>query len=202
MLRNLNSLIGASIIARDGNVGRLRDVLFHDRQWSVMHFVVETGSWMFGRRVLLSPLVFLEPKWGQLALPVDLSIEEVRQSPDIDTDLPVCRQQEIAMARHYGWPAYSPTDTSHIPDGQSEPEGDPHLRSVNEVLKYKVKSSDGDLGSMEDLVVEDTNWFIPFLVLSAGSWFEGQKLLVSTRWVGSVSWAGKELLVPHSRDII
>jgi hypothetical protein len=85
---------------------------------------------------------------------------------------------------------------------KSESEGDPNLRSANEILTYKVRTSDGDLGRVDDLVVEDANSFIRFLVLSAGSWLNGQKLLVATRWVGSVIWVDKEIIVPHSRDII
>jgi uncharacterized protein YrrD len=202
MLLNLTSLFGVSVLAKDGNIGHVRDVLFHDRSWVVRYFVVETGSWFSGRRVLLSPFIFLQPEWKKRVLPVDLTIEEVRQSPDVDTDLPVYRQQEIAMTQHYGWPAYWTMEASKLPGEKSEPEGDPDLRSANEILTYKVKTSDGDLGRMDDLVVEDANWFIRFLVLSTGSWFEGQKLLVATRWVGSVSWANKEVVVPHSRDAI
>ena len=68
-----------------------------------------------------------------------------------------------------------------------EPEEGLNLRSAKEILKYKVKASEGDMGRMEDLVVEDANWFIRFLVVSAGSRFDGQKPLIATRWVGSVS---------------
>lgn len=106
------------------------------------------------------------------------------------------------MAEHYGWPAYWMIENSPLLTEKSKSEGDPNLRSAKEILTYKVKTTDGDLGRMDDLVVEDANWFIPFLVLSAGSWFEGQKLLVATRWVGSVSWADKDVLVPYSRDFI
>jgi len=194
-------LLGASILANDGNIGHLRNILFDDQSWVVRYFVVETGTWFSGRRVLLSPFIFLAPEREKRVLPVDLMIEEVRHSPDVDTDLPVYRQQEIAMTRHYGWPAYW-TREAQLPGDKSESEGNPNLRSANEILTYKVTTSDGDLGRMDDLVVEDANWFIRFLVLSAGSWFEGQKLLVATRWVGSVSWAKKEVLVPHSRDTI
>ena len=201
MLRNLTSLLGVSILAKNGNIGHVRDVLFDGRSWVFRYFVIETGNWFSRRRVLLSPTIFLQPNWENGALPVDLTIEQVRQSPDVDNDLPVCRQQEALMAQYYGWPAYWTTETPLLKETH-EPEGDPNLRSANEILAYKVKSSDGDLGSMDDLVVEDANWFIRFLVLSAGNWFEGQKLLVATRWVGSISWANKEVFAPHSRDSI
>lgn len=202
MLLNLTSLFGVSISAKDGNIGHVRDVLFDDQSWVIRYFVIDTGNQFSGRRVLLSPHSLLRPEWEKRLLPVDLTIEDVRQSPDVDTDLPVFRQQEIAMTRHYGWPAYWTTEASQMAGEKSESEGDPHLRSANEILTYKVRTSDGALGRMDDLVVEDANWFIRFLVLSAGSWLNGQKLLVATRWVGSVIWADKEIIVPHSREII
>jgi uncharacterized protein YrrD len=202
MLRHFTSLLGASILAKDGPMGHLRDALFDDQSWVIRYFVVETGSWFSGRRVLLSPMIFREPDWRKRALPVDLTIDEVRQSPDVDTDLPVYRQQEIAMTQHYGWPSYWTMEASQAPGDKNRALGDPNLRSANEILTYKVKTSDGDIGRMDDLAVEDANWFIRFVILSAGSWFEDQKLLVSTRWIGSVSWANKEVLVPHSRETI
>src|SRR5438094_4382040 len=77
MLLNLTSLFGVSVLAKDGNIGHVRDVLFHDRSWVVRYFVLETGSWFSGRRVLLSPFIFLRPEWEKRALPVDLTIEQV-----------------------------------------------------------------------------------------------------------------------------
>ena len=145
MLRNVTSLLGVSILAKDGNIGHVRDVLFDDQSWILRYFVVETGGWFSGRRVLLSPTIFLQPDWDQRVLPVDLTIEEVRHSPDVDTDLPVYRQQEVSMAQHCGWPAYWTIETPLLKE-TNEPEGDPNLRSANEILTYKVKSSDGDFG--------------------------------------------------------
>jgi uncharacterized protein YrrD len=203
MLRNITSLLGASILAKDGTIGYLRDALFDDQSWVIRYFIVETGSWFSGKRVLLSPMIFREPDWGKRTLPIDLTIEEVRRSPDVDTDLPVCRQQEIAMTRHYGWPAYWTIEASETAgDKNNEVLGDPNLRSVKEILTYNVRTSDGYIGRMDDLAVEDANWFVRFVILRAGSWFEDQKLLVSTRWIGSVSWANREVLVPHPRETI
>lgn len=202
MLRNVTSLLGTPILAKDGEIGHLNDVLFDDQSWVVRYFVVETGKWLSGRRVLLSPFSVLEPKWEKRVLPVNLRIEEIRRSPDIDVDLPVYRQQEIAMAQHYGWPGYWPMAAAHLRENEGESTGDPSLRSVKEVLTYKLKTLDGEMGRMDDLIVEDVNWFIRFLLLSAGSWLNEQKLLVATRWVGSISWANKEVFLPHSHDTL
>jgi hypothetical protein len=198
----MTSLLGTPILAKDGEIGHLNDVLFDDQSWVVRYFVVQTGSWLSGRRVLLSPFSFPEPAWEKRVLPVNLMIEEVRRSPDVDTDLPVSRQQEIAMAQHYGWPAYWQMEAAHLRENEGESAGDPSLRSVKEVLTYTVKTLDGEMGRMDDLIVEDVNWFIRFLLLSVGSWLKDQKLLVATRWVGSVSWANREVFLPHSHDTL
>jgi hypothetical protein len=115
-------------------IGCLHDVLFDDHSWVVRYFVVETGRWRSGRRVLLSPFTFLEPKWDSRVMPVDLTIGEVCRSPDVDTDLPVYRQQEIAMAQHYGWPAYWTTEAAQRHKNEGEFGGDPNLRSAKEIL--------------------------------------------------------------------
>ena len=106
------------------------------------------------------------------------------------------------MAQHYGWPAYWPMEAAHLRENDGESAGDPSLRSVKEVLTYTVKTLDGEMGRMDDLIVEDVNGFIRFLLLSVGSWLKDQKLLVATRWVGSVSWANREVFLPHSHDAL
>ena len=202
MLRSLSSLLGSSIVAKDGEIGHVRDLLFHDRSWLVRYLVVETGSWLLGRRVLLSPIIAHQPELQGKLLRVALTRDAVQNSPGFDTDLPVSRQQEVAMTLHYGWPAYWAAETAEqdASGGRLVEEGDPNLRSAIEILKYAVKTSDGDLGQMADLIIEDANWFIRFLVVSTGSWLESQRVLVGTRWVGSISWADREIHLPHSRD--
>jgi sporulation protein YlmC with PRC-barrel domain len=106
VLRSVSSLLGSSILANDGEMGHVHDILFDDRSWLVRYIVVETGSWLSGRRVLLSPIIAQAPDVEGRVLRVALTRDQVRNSPGIDTDLPVSRQQEIAMTLHYGWPAY------------------------------------------------------------------------------------------------
>jgi uncharacterized protein YrrD len=198
----MTSLLGAPILAKDGEIGHLNDVLVDDQSWVIRYFVVETGKLLSRRRVLISSFSVSEPKWEKPFLPVNLMSEEVLQSPDADTDLPVYRQQEVAMTKQYGWPASGPVAAAHLREHEGEFTGDPNLRSVKELLTYRVRTLDGEMGSLDDLIVEDVNWFIRFLLLDVGSWLKDQKLLIATRWVGSVSWANKEVFLPHSHDTL
>lgn len=204
MLRNLNSLLGSVIRAVDGDLGHVHDFLFDDRGWTIRYIVVEAGNWISSQQVLVSPTAAGKPDWDKRVVPVNLTMDQVRKSPDVDTATPVSRQEEIAMSQYYGWPAYWSMDPPLVPvvvPGHVIPaDGDPHLRSMREVITYQVQAVDGELGNMDDLIMEDSTWYIRYLVANTGSWLSGQKLLVSTRWVGSILWSQRQILLAHSRE--
>jgi hypothetical protein len=106
MLRNINDIKNYAIDASDGSVGKVKDFLFDDLAWVIRYFVVDTGTWLASRKVLISPISVQKPNWGDRTLPVSLSKEQVENSPDIDTDKPVSRQHEIDYMGYYGYPYY------------------------------------------------------------------------------------------------
>jgi uncharacterized protein YrrD len=106
MLRSMKELEGYVILATDGMIGHVRDFYFDDESWVIRYFVVDTGSWLGGRKVLISPIAIGHPNWSERALSVSLTKAQVEDSPDIDTELPVSRQHEIRHLRHYGYPYY------------------------------------------------------------------------------------------------
>ena len=190
MLRSLDSVLGSSIIAKDGEIGKAYNVLLDDRSWAVRYLVVETGSWFMHRKVGT-------PDRAEGTIPVLLTREQVHDSPDLDADRPVSRQQELAMIRHYGWahhlslepfPTSAWSDVSvPAPDAAPEESGDPHLRSAKEVAGYQADASNGPLGTITDFIVDDEGWGIPDLVVNA----DNHKVLIPTQWVSAVSWAGR-----------
>jgi len=95
MLRTMKELQGYAIRATDGDLGHVKDVYFDDRQWVVRYLIVETGSWLASRKVLISPFAIDHPDWTGKVLPVSITKEQVKNSPDIDTDKPVSRQNEV-----------------------------------------------------------------------------------------------------------
>jgi uncharacterized protein YrrD len=106
MLRSLQDLEGYSILATDGEIGHVKDVFFDDEAWVIRYLVVETGSWLLSRKVLISPMAIGEPDWNKRLLPVSVTKEKVRNSPDIDTEQPVSRQHEKRYLGYYGYPYY------------------------------------------------------------------------------------------------
>lgn len=204
MLRSLSTINGTSIQARNGEIGSVRDFLFDDETWMLRYVVVETGSWLASRKVLISPAVIDQMDWSGRNLSVLLTTEQVRDSPRIDTDLPVSRQQELAMSQYYGWPTYWSLEVAGTAPSAAfaaqMPEGDSHLRSSKEVSGYEVRAVDGELGTVAEFIVNDADWFIRYLSVKAGSWFSGQDLLVPTRWVERVSWPERQIFLSQERE--
>src|ERR671937_203627 len=106
MLRSLEELKGYAIHATDGDIGNVEDVYFDEGHWTVRYFVVNTGNWLTGRRVLISPIVFRDADWHAKKILVTLTREQVKNSPDFDTHKPVSRQHEIELARYFNWAPY------------------------------------------------------------------------------------------------
>ena len=204
MLRNLLGLV-SSVHAKDGEFGTACDFLFDDRTWKVRYLVVESGGWLGRNKVVLSPAVLGAPDWVERIVPVLLTKEQVQNSPDVDTEQPVSRQQEIAMSQYYGWPMDWSIEPVILPAPQAGPsiheaEGDPHLRDAKAVSHYEVWATDGEIGRVGDFIIDDATWEIRYLAVNTGSWFAGQKLLVSTQWVEAVSWSNQRVQLNHARE--
>jgi sporulation protein YlmC with PRC-barrel domain len=106
MLHDLKKLENYKISATDGEIGQVKDFYFDDDSWTVRYLVVETGTWLASRKVMISPISVQAPDWLAQTLAVSITKSQVKSSPDIDTDKPVSRQNEEEYFGYYGYPAY------------------------------------------------------------------------------------------------
>ncbi len=106
MYQNIKEFLGYTIRAEDGEIGRVDDFYFDDDQWTIRYLVVDTGGWLSGRKVLISTSALEEPR--ERTFPAHLTRQQVRESPDIDANQPVSRQQEELLVGYYGWPVWWP----------------------------------------------------------------------------------------------
>lgn len=209
MRRSANTLSGYTIQAENGNIGQLKDLYFDDNEWLIRYLVVDTGNWLPGRKVLLTPHVLKVPDWELKILPVNLTKQKIKDSPGIEEHQPVSRQQEIDLFRYYGWSPYwisglqpyGVAVTSPAADeDKSEENENPSLRSTEEVIGYKVMTNDGDIGHVENLIIEDSNWSIPYLIVDTKNILPGKKVIISHEWVEEIVWDKKSIKVGLSRE--
>ncbi len=219
MLRSLKEIEKYDVSATDGELGTVVDFLFDDERWAVRYLVVETGTFLNGRQVLISPVFFRPVDWGMRRFHLAMTRDKVKRSPSIDLHEPVSRQHEQEYYGYYGYPYYwgytglwgtagspgllAPTRSSvRVPGKASTPAGDSHLRSAREVIGYTLHGSDDSLGHVADLIVEDETWAVRYLVLDTSHWWWGKKVLLSPAWASEIRWADKTVAVNVSREKI
>ena len=192
MLRSLSEIYNYSIEAVDGEIGKVQDFLFDDNTAHIRYMVVRTGSWLLGKMVLLPPAVMGKPDWASETFSVKLTQDQVKNSPDINADLPVSREMESRLYAYYGWPSY----------WSFPPMREQHLRSTREVKNYRIHARDGRIGRIDDFIVDDEAWRIRYLVVETHEWLPGKKVIISPAWVKHIDWLQREAVVNHSRKEI
>ena len=223
MLTNLNDLRECAIEATDGNIGHISDFYFDDETWVIRYFVVNTGSWLSSRKVLITPAAVKHANWKNRILSVALTREQVKSSPDIDTDKPVSRQHEKANLSHYGYPAYwtgALTMTGHSSvapvaandyeeadnfrdvDEIKHRDDDHHLRSCKAISGYHIEAIDGDIGHVEDILVDEETWALRYFIVNTSNWWLGHSVLIAPQWIKSISWATEKVAVDLDQKAI
>lgn len=218
MIRSLNSLMGYSLKTTDGEIGKVRDFLVDDQDWSVRYLVADTGGWLSGRLVIISPSVLGNADWHSQSLSVELTRDQVRRSPPIEEDRPVSRQKEIELAEYYGWPMYwnpamagagvmgGPWLVVPPPQEKEQPEpqvkGDPHLQSAREMVGYHVEAVDGEIGHVDDFIIDDDRWVIQYVVVDTKNWWPGGNVTMLPMWISGVSWELRQVRFDLPRETI
>jgi uncharacterized protein YrrD len=212
-------VLGKPIDAQDGHIGSVHDLYFDEQTWSVRYLVVDTGKWLPGRKVLVVPDAILKPWHGEAAVPVNLTKEQIKSSPDIDTAQPVSRLAEELLHQHYGWnpywhatgmlamPAPPPLTAASEEErreaaAEAESSSDTHLRSAKEVRGYNVQATDGKIGHVEDFVLDDDCTRITFLAIDLKGWLSRKQVLAPPRLVSRIDWASFTIYVDAAHRAI
>ena len=222
MLNSISHLDAATVSATDGDIGHVREAFFDDRSWAIRYLVVETGSWLEGRRVLISPYSVMQPVGSEKRIQVALTQQQVRDSPDVDTHQPVSRQHEREFLRYYQYPDYwdggglwamgampyppilTPTvaelEANRAMLERDHEAAEVHLRSSAHVTGYDIQATDDSIGTVQDFIFDDENWAIRYLLVDTRKWWPGgRKVLIGMHWADRIDWATEKMHVRLTR---
>lgn len=215
MLRNAKTLTGYKLGSIDGEIGHVEEFFFDDKYWTIRYLVANTGGWITGRQVLISPYALIDLSEQEQRINVNLTRQQVEDSPSLETDKPVSRQFEEAYYGYYGWPAYWGGQNMWgampfiVPNPEaltkSNPGGkawDSHLRSTHDVTGHQIQATDGEIGHVENFIIDDETWAIRYLLVDTRDWWPGKKVLVATPWIERVSWEKSKVFVNLTRETI
>ena len=218
MLQNTRELCAHKLTASDGEIGHVKDFYFDDKAWVIRYLVADTGSWLTGRQVLLSPHAFGRVDRNEKTFAVNLTRKQIEGSPSIESHRPVSRQYEEDYYGYYGWPAYweggglwgmagNPAITPlatleklhHHGHNQRD---DLHLRSVTGMKGYGIQASDGEIGSVSGFMVDEKSWAIRDLIVETGHWFSSKEILIAPGKIARISHEDSKVFVKLTKAAI
>lgn len=215
MLTNAKTIRGYKLNGKDGEVGSVKEFFFDDKFWTVRYLVANTGSWLNKRQVLISPYFLKEADYAVERINVDLTMDEIENSPPLESDKPVSRQYEESYYGYYGAPVYwggssmwgpLPTITRDREQWKSispqEKSWDPHLYSTKDVTGHSIQTTDDEIGHVDDFIIDDDTWAIRYLVIDTKTFMPGKKVLISPQWIQRISWEDKKVFTDLSKDAI
>ena len=215
MLHQAKTLHGYKLNSLEGEIGKVKGFYFDDYYWTIRYLVADTGNWMSGRHVLIPTQVLANVNKDAQNINIQLTKKQIEDSPPLNSDEPVSRQYEQAYSSYYTLPSYwdSPfmygqygSPAPHLPRRRKLPKStsgtktwDPHLRSTHAVIGYHIQGKDGDIGHVDDFIIDDSTWDIRYLVIDTQNLWEGKKVLISPRWIERVSWEDSKVFVNLSK---
>jgi uncharacterized protein YrrD len=215
MLDKAKVLKGYKLQGLDGEIGTVKEFYFDDQHWAIRYLVADTGNWLTGRQVLISPYALAAVAREKHHIAIHLTRKQIEDSPSLDSDKPVSRQFEESYHGYFGWPIYwgGPYMWGVYPyierdrdqwkePARTEKTWDPHLRSTHDVSGHHVQAADGEIGHVEDFIIDDEAWAIRYLIIDTRNWWPGKKVLISPRWIERVSWDESKVFVNLPRETI
>ncbi len=218
MLLAVSALKGYTILADDGRIGTVSDILFDDESWRLRWLVVNTGTWLSERQVLVHPSAIGKVDHDRQELPVRTSKAQIERSPNISRDRPVSLQMQSQLYDYYGWDpvwgggyfgggfgmmgslGYSGMGGPPQPNPHGADEGDPHLRSTKAVTGSHIHATDGEIGHIENLLIDDGTWDIRYLIVDTKNWWFGQHVLISPYAVKGITWSDHTIELDVTRE--
>ena len=143
MLTKAKHLKGFTLECLDGEIGKAKEFLFNDQTWAIRYLVADTGDWLIGRQVLISPnsLLAIDPE--KQRIDVKLTKKQIEECPPLSSDKPVSRHWEETFFANLGVPI----------DWDIQMKGadpwDAHLRSTRDVSGHHIHAEDGDIGHVD-----------------------------------------------------
>lgn len=223
MLHKSKTLSGYTLDSLDGEIGRVQDFYFDEKYWTVRYLVADTGNWLRGRLVLISPSALVAAIENEECIVVILTKKQIEESPLLSEKDPVSREYESDYQRYYGWGPYwtgpmawgayshpypypylGPAPKSEKPKACAEGgcEWTAQLRNTLQMSGYQIQATDGEIGHVVDFVIDDITWAIRYLIVDTQSRWQEKKVLVSPQWIDHVSWNESKIFVNLTREAI
>ena len=223
MKHSLKNILGYTIETTDGMKGKVKDFLFDEDKWIVRYIDADFGSFFKDKRILLPANVLIDPLWDSKHFPLNITKEDIDKSPTPEDKSTVSREYEKELMKYYGYATYwssgyiphthtamyYPARPLNVPTKKVSEEKiieeklDTKLRSFSEVKGYHILAQDGNLGHVEDMIADDSDWQLIYLIVDTSNWRPwSKKVILLINWLEKISYETREVSIDVHTDII
>ncbi|MFO7577567.1 MAG: PRC-barrel domain-containing protein, partial [Pelovirga sp.] len=197
-------------------IGKVKEFFFDEQHWAIRYLVADTVNWHTGRQVMISPGAMMAVNTEKQMIDINLTKEQIARSPSLTDDAPLPRPFENIYGglagRPLSWGAPEmwqdePSGGDHDQEKRSqdthqENAGKPCLRSSHEITGSHIRATDGELGHVEDCLIDVKTWAIRYLIIDTRHWSLGRKALISSKWIERGDWLKAQAYVNLAREAI
>ncbi|HZK85335.1 MAG TPA: PRC-barrel domain-containing protein [Desulfosporosinus sp.] len=196
-------------------IGKVKEFYFDDYYWTIRYLVADTGNWLTGKQVLISPYAMVAVNNEERFIAINLTRKQIENSPSLDSDETISQQFEEDYFKYYEFPMYwggaymwgsyrnLVRDSQKLRESTPDEKAwDPHLRSTHKVSGYNLQAVDGEIGHIEDFIIDDETWAIRYLIIDTKNWWPGKKVLVSPQWIERINWNESKVFINLLRETI
>lgn len=218
-----STLKSYNIHATDGKMGKVKNVCFDDHSWAIRYIKVDTHKWLPARDVYVSPSSVTEINEKEELVEINHTKETIKNSPTIPADAELSKSNEESLTEYYGWNRYwrgqnlwGAVDRPLVPTIPVQDQENTAKRNemeMNENTSYvlldesetigiKVHGHDGKMGEITDLVFDDDNWKIDYLLVKYVKVPSEKYYLIKSEHITSVEWPEKDIYVDLKADFL
>ena len=194
MLRLANYLIGSRVHGSDGGSGHVHDLYFDEHSWGVRHVVVDTGYWLAGRHVVVSPQSIVSVNWSRREFETLLTGENTDGSHAVKRLPAASSEHHMTLDEYFNvlffWTSgdlVSPV-ASTVAGSDGCLADNSYLHSVRGVLNYSVRAADAEVGHVRDVVIDDQSWAVNAILVDRRRQLSSDRLIIPSGSVESISW--------------
>jgi uncharacterized protein YrrD len=218
MKHSMKHLKGYSVETADGMKGRIKDFLFDEDTWAVRYIDADFGGLFKDKRVLLPVEAVADRLWYSNKFPLNITKEKIENSPLPEDKPTVARAYEKKLIEYYGYPfywstgnipptpagSYFPVRPLNVPKERiEEKDMDTKLRSFKEVEGYHIRAIDDKLGHVEDIIIDDADWQLVYLIIDTSNWLPwSKKVMLAVNWLEEISYVSQEVKIDLNTDTI
>ncbi|WP_124997833.1 PRC-barrel domain-containing protein [Clostridium tagluense] len=215
MLNKAKTLKNYKLSCIDGEIGKVKEFYFDDHFWTIRYLIVNTGNWLTGRQVIISPYALAGVNKEEQSITINLTKNQIENSPSLYNDEFISQQFEEDYYKYYKWPIYwgGPNMwgtyglSPRIESGQDQEKlmGSPQvheqrenrLHMASDVIGYDIQATDVTIGHVDDKTLA-----IRYLIIDTKNWWPGKKVLISPKWIERISWDESKVFITLLRDDI